>query len=161
MRQLVLVTHHNYHEGEINISCSFGAVVAYFYNLSSTLNESDNSTNVFLNNSSFTSNVNIYHPNDTCYTTDFHSAKKFPMVTSAALTIIFCQSTFVINVNIENTKFEQNYGQVAAGILIVYRNSPSTAFVYLNKNYFCRNYFLDSRDSCVGTAIRAVFIQKV
>ena len=47
------------------------------------------------------------------------------------------------------------------GILLVYRNSPSTAFVYLNKNYFCRNYFLDSRDSCVGTAIRAVFNQKL
>ena len=83
------------------------------------------------------------------------------MVTSATLTIIFCQSTYVITVNIENTKFEQNYGQVAAGILIVYRNSPSTAFVYLNNNYFCRNCFLDSRDSCVGTAIRAVFNQKL
>ena len=83
------------------------------------------------------------------------------MITSAALTIIFCQSTFVINVNIENTKFEQNYGQVAAGILIVYRNSPSTAFVYLNNNYFCRNNFLDRRDPCVGTAIRAVFNQKL
>ena len=92
------------HGGEINISCSYGAVVAYFYNPSSPLNESDNSTNVFLNNSSFTSNVNIYHPNDTCYTTDFHSVQNFPMVTSAALTIIFCQSMFVINVNIENTK---------------------------------------------------------
>ena len=80
------------------------------------------------------------------------------MVMSAALTIIFCQSTFV---NIENTKFEQNYGQVAAGILIVYQNSSSTAFVYLNNNYFCRNYFLNSRDSCVGTAIRAVFNQKL
>ena len=114
------------HGGEINISCSFSAVnvVAYFDNLSSHLNESDNSTNVFLNNSSFTSNVNIYHPNDTCYTTDFHS------------TIIFCHSMFVINVNVENTKFKQNYGQVAAGILIVYWNSPSTAFVYLNNNYF-------------------------
>ena len=84
----------------------------------------------------------------------FIQQNKFPMVTSA---IIFCQSTFVINVNIENTNFEQNYGQVAAGILIVYRNSPSTAFVYLNNNYFGRNYFLDCRDSCVGTAIRAVF----
>ena len=149
--------------GEVNISCSFGAVVAYFHNPSSPFNESDNSyrTNVFLNGSSFSNNVNIYHPNDTCYTTDFHSAKKFPMITSAALTIIFCQSTFVINVNIENTKFEQNYGQVAAGILIVYRNSPSTAFVYLNNNYFCRNNFLDRRDPCVGTAIRAVFNQKL
>ena len=64
------------HGREINISCSFGAVVGYFYNPSSPLNESDNSINIFLNNSSFTTNVNIYHPNDTCYTTDFHSAKK-------------------------------------------------------------------------------------
>ena len=45
--------------------------------------------------------------------------------------------------------------------MIVYRNSPSTAFVYLNNNYFCRNYFLDSRDPCVGTAIRVVFNQKL
>ena len=83
------------------------------------------------------------------------------MVTSATLIIIFCQSTFVINVNIENTKFEKNYGQVAAGILIVYQNSPSTAFVYLNNNYFCRNYFFNGRDPYVGTFIRAVFSQTI
>ena len=35
------------HGGEINISCSFGAVVGYFYNPSSPLNESDNSINIF------------------------------------------------------------------------------------------------------------------
>ena len=87
--------------------------------------------------------------------------KKFPMATSATLIIIFCQSTFVINVNIENTKFEQNYGQVAAGILIVYQNSPSTAFVYLNNNYFYRNYFFNGRDPYVGTFIRAVFCQTI
>ena len=83
------------HSGEINIPCSFGTVVAYFYNPSSPLNEPDNSTNVFLNNSSFTSNISIYHPNDTCYTADFHSAKKIPYgnvcnVDNYFLSVNFC-----------------------------------------------------------------------
>ena len=37
----------------------------------------------------------------------FIQQQTIPMVASAALAIIFSQSTFVINVNIENTKFEK------------------------------------------------------
>ena len=146
-------------EESTTVSCSFGAVVIYFYNSASLLDKSDNETNILLNNSNISNNLNLYRPVDTCYTTDFHSAKTFPMITSAALTIIFCQSTFITNVNIQNSEFKNNYGQVAAGILTVYRNSPYTAFVHLNNNYFFQNYFLDNRDKCIGTAIRTIFSQ--
>ena len=68
-----------------------------------------------ISHSHFTLGVNFL-PFNSCLTYDFQTASEFPLVSAAALSIIFAQTTFESHVAIANCSIYGNYGQIGSGI---------------------------------------------
>ena len=131
---------------EVEISCSCSGIVAY-YNAQLSNSEID----FTLQNSRFYYNYNAYSSTREIFC-DMRIDKQLPV--SASFTLIISQAN-INKITINNNKFVNNFGITGAGIivaLITNYNIPKLP-LSIENNYFQRNYLVDLRQPCIGSAI--------
>ena len=121
------------------------------------LSESPTHALVSFNNTSFRSNTEQFNKAE-CIGNYYRQPRKhYPVMNAAALTILYTQKLYRVNIQIDQSTFFNNSGASAGAVLVVGFESPTNSTVGLKNTNFHGNTKSTSK-KCHGIAIQLLWI---